>query len=63
IAFSIIITIINSYILAVTKVGSIRSIYLFLGIMLILTGITLVGIDGITMYMFHQFHVSISPSI
>ncbi|MEB2792921.1 MAG: type II secretion system F family protein [Caldisphaeraceae archaeon] len=62
IAFSIIITIINSYILAVTKVGSIRSIYLFLGIMLILTGITLVGIDGITMYMFHQFHVSISVS-
>ncbi len=63
IAFSIIITIINSYILAVTKVGSIRSIYLFLGVMFIITGITLVGINAITMYMFHQFNISILPSV
>jgi len=63
IAFSVILAVINSYILAITKVGSVRSFYLFLSIMFILTGLTLVGVDAITMYMFHLFPVTSAPQI
>jgi flagellar protein FlaJ len=63
IAFSVILAVINSYILAITKVGSLRSFYLFLAIMFILTGLTLVGVDAITMYMFHLFPVTSTPQI
>jgi flagellar protein FlaJ len=63
IAFSVILAVINSYILAITKVGSVRSFYLFLAIMFILTGLTLVGVDAITMHMFHLFPVTSTPQI
>ncbi|AFZ70638.1 archaeal flagella assembly protein J [Caldisphaera lagunensis DSM 15908] len=63
IAFSVILAVINAYILAITKVGSVRSFYLFLSVMFILTGITLVGVDAITMYMFHLFPAYSTPTI
>jgi flagellar protein FlaJ len=58
IIFAAVITIINAFIIAVTKVGSPRSFYLFLAILLIMTGGTIVGVAVLMSYLFHIFPVA-----
>lgn len=56
--FAAVITLINAYILAVTKVGSPRSFYLFLAILSIMTGGAIVGVAALMSYLFHIFPVT-----
>lgn len=56
--FSTAITVINAYILAITKVGSVRSFYLFLALLLVLTGGSMIGVTALMAYLFHLFPVS-----
>ncbi|MGC9113249.1 type II secretion system F family protein [Acidilobus sp.] len=56
--FAAVITLINAYILAVTKVGSSRSFYLFLAILSIMTGGAIVGVAALMSYLFHIFPVT-----
>lgn len=58
IIFAAVITIINAFIIAVTKVGSPRSFYLFLAILSIMTGGTIVGVAILMSYLFHIFPVA-----
>jgi flagellar protein FlaJ len=58
IIFAAVITIINAFIIAVTKVGSPRSFYLFLAILLIMTGGAIVGVAVLMSYLFHIFPVA-----
>ena len=55
--FSAAITLVNSYILAVTKVGSVRSFYLFLAMLSAITGGAMIGVTALTSYLFHVFPV------
>lgn len=58
IIFAAVITLINAYILAVTKVGSPRSFYLFLAILSIMSGGAIVGVAVLMSYLFHIFPVA-----